>query len=56
MTTNSKHNKLVAPNLLKNPRSDAEFAIFRYIESYYNPVRPHSSVNWLSPNNFEKLL
>ncbi len=39
-----------------NTRADAQSAIFRYIEGYYNSVRPHSSINWLSPNNFEKLL
>ena len=26
-------------------RADAQCAIFRYIEGYYNSVRPHSSIN-----------
>ena len=34
-------------------RHEAQVAIFRYIEGYYNFVRPHSSLGWLSPNNFE---
>ena len=35
-------------------RSQAQSVIFRYIETYYNSIRPHSSINWLSPNAFEK--
>lgn len=34
-------------------RSEAQIAIFRYIEGYYNLIRPHSAIGWLSPNNFE---
>ena len=34
-------------------RRDAENAIFSYIECFYNPVRPHSSIGWRSPNAFE---
>ena len=34
-------------------RSQAQIAIFRYIEGYYNLIRPHSGIGWLSPNNFE---
>ena len=37
-------------------RRDAENAIFSYIECFYNTVRPHSGVGWLSPNAFEKKL
>ncbi|WP_409040177.1 IS3 family transposase [Klebsiella sp. BIGb0407] len=29
--------------------------IFRYIETYYNDKRLHSSLGWLSPNHFEAL-
>jgi putative transposase len=35
-------------------RLAAEAAIFRYIEAYYNAVRPHSGIGWISPNAFEK--
>lgn len=35
-------------------RLAAEAAIFRYIEAYYNAVRPHSGIGWVSPNAFEK--
>ena len=35
-------------------REDAELAIFRYIEGYYNTVRPHSGIGWMTPNAFEK--
>ncbi len=32
---------------------DSRTEIFEYIEMYYNPSRLHSSINYLSPNNFE---
>ena len=32
---------------------DAYREIFNYIEGFYNPIRPHSSIGYLSPNNFE---
>jgi transposase InsO family protein len=35
---------------------DAQTAIFEYIEIYYNRVRRHSALNYLSPENFEKNL
>lgn len=35
-------------------RSQAQAVIFRYIEAYYNKIRPHSSIGWLSPHSFEK--
>lgn len=35
---------------------DCRTEIFEYIEMYYNPSRLHSSINYLSPNNFEKQL
>jgi transposase InsO family protein len=34
-------------------RTQAKLACFRYIEGYYNSVRPHSGINWLSPIIFE---
>ena len=33
---------------------DAFNAIFEYIEGFYNPIRIHSSIGYLSPNEFEK--
>lgn len=33
---------------------DAYKAIFDYIEGFYNPIRLHSSIGYLSPNEFEK--
>ena len=35
---------------------DSHRAIFEYIEMYYNPSRLHSSIGYLSPNNFENQL
>ena len=32
---------------------DSQAEIFDYIEMYYNPSRLHSSIGYLSPNNFE---
>ncbi len=36
-------------------REQAKQAVFEYIECYYNRVRRHSTIGWLSPLNFEKL-
>ena len=33
---------------------DAFKAIYDYIEGFYNPIRVHSSIGYLSPDNFEK--
>ena len=33
----------------------AKTSIFSYIEGFYNPKRRHSSLNYLSPNDFEEL-
>lgn len=33
---------------------DARTEIFEYIEMYYNPIRRHSSLGYISPVNFEK--
>ena len=33
---------------------DAQTAIFEYIEIYYNPIRRHSALGYLSPKNYEK--
>lgn len=33
---------------------DAFKAIYDYIEGFYNPIRIHSSIGYLSPNEFEK--
>lgn len=35
---------------------DAFKAIFDYIEGFYNPTRIHSSIGYLSPDDFEKSL
>lgn len=35
---------------------DAQTEIFDFIEMYYNPSRLHSSIGYLSPDNFEKQL
>ena len=34
-------------------RDQARLGIFRYIESFYNPLRRHSSLEMLSPNDYE---
>lgn len=36
-------------------RRDAEIAIARYIEGFYNTVRRHSSLDYLSPVQFERM-
>ena len=37
-------------------RQQAQNSIFRYIEGFYNPVRPHSSIGWLSPMEYARQL
>lgn len=34
----------------------ARVAVFRYIETFYNPVRLHSSIGYRPPNEFESML
>ena len=34
-------------------REEAKADVFEYIETYYNPVRLHSTLNYLSPRDFE---
>lgn len=36
-------------------RHDAEKAIARYIGGFYNPIRRHSSLDYLSPTQFERM-
>ena len=36
-------------------RSQAQVAIFEYIETFYNPRRSHSSLGYISPIAFEAL-
>jgi transposase InsO family protein len=36
-------------------RNEGERAIARYIDGFYNPVRRHSALDYLSPTQFEKL-
>lgn len=35
-------------------RDQARLALFRYIESFYNPLRRHSSLTMLSPDEYER--
>ena len=35
-------------------RTDAELAIFQYINGFYNPRRRHSALGWKSPVAFER--
>lgn len=34
-------------------RTDAQTSIFAYIETFYNRIRRHSTINYLSPNDYE---
>jgi hypothetical protein len=36
-------------------RQDAEQAIGRYIDGFYNPVRRHSALDFTSPAQFERM-
>lgn len=35
--------------------TDLQLSLFEYIESFYNSKRPHSAINFLSPNVFEDI-
>ena len=37
-------------------RASAQADIFAYLEAFYNSVRPHSALGWVSPVQFEKNL
>ncbi len=37
-------------------RLNAQTDIFAYIEAFYNSIRPHSALSWLSPALFESRL
>ena len=37
-------------------RNAAKLAVFSHIETFYNRVRPHSGIGWLTPNVFERML
>lgn len=39
-----------------NNYSEAYAAIYNYIEKFYNPIRVHSSIGYLSPVDFENIL
>ena len=34
-------------------KAEAQIAVFRFIEGFYNPSRRHSSIGFLSPIEFE---
>ena len=42
-------------NNVYETRQQARTSIFSYIEGFYNPKRRHSSLNYLSPNDFERV-
>ena len=37
-------------------RAAAQNDVFAYLEAFYNTVRPHSALGWISPASFEKKL
>ena len=36
-------------------RAEARTAVFDYIEAFYNPLRLHSTLDYLSPVDYEKM-
>ena len=36
-------------------RDEARTAVFDYIEAFYNPLTLHSTLDYLSPVNYEKI-
>jgi putative transposase len=45
---------LLRRRTLRN-RGEARTAVFDYIETFYNPLRLHSTLDYLSPVNYEKM-
>jgi putative transposase len=45
--------KLIARRSWKT-KTEARLAVFTWIESWYNPRRRHSKLNYQSPNTFER--
>jgi putative transposase len=45
-------NELVKRRVFRT-RDQARLALFRYIEAFYNPLRRHSSLAMLSPDEYE---
>ncbi|MEK7817681.1 MAG: IS3 family transposase [Actinomycetota bacterium] len=37
-------------------KDEARLALFRYIEGFYNPVRRHSALGYMSPDKYERML
>lgn len=37
-------------------REEAKLSIFEYIEAYYNTKREHSTINYMTPNQFEYIM
>lgn len=37
-------------------RAAAQCDVFAYVETFYNTVRPHSALGWISPSRFEAVL
>ena len=33
--------------------NDARLSVFKYIETFYNPVRTHQTLGYLSPDEYE---
>jgi transposase InsO family protein len=44
----------LAPDEMFATREEARAAIFEYLEAFYNHVRRHSSLGFLSPAEFER--
>jgi putative transposase len=36
-------------------RDEARTSVFEYIETFYNPIRLHSTLDYLSPVDYEKM-
>ena len=37
-------------------REEARSSIFEYMEAYYNTKRRHSTINYMTPNQFEYIM
>jgi hypothetical protein len=47
-------NEVLPPEQIFDPKVSASRSLFDYLETFYNPTRLHSSLNYQSPENFLK--
>jgi hypothetical protein len=52
----TQHRVIPGPteNIADHLLDDAKISVFKYIETFYNPVRRHQTLEYQSPDQFER--